>query len=251
MLISGVWQPIMNKSGKPTGTVSSFGKTNFQGPLIMILFVFLICLSPTQQIRAQGTYSDTITTPFRKGRWMSGLNGSFSSSTLKLNSAEELFTSNSYGIEIFSGKFFRDRWFVGFNVIAISSSGAGLIERESETMVIGPSISHYFLKESYGSLYVSVLPGYIRIREEGKISLDGEILNQKAEGPGFATRIRLGYSYVISRRIILDVGVGTNLAWLDLSYISEIDAINREESIFSNGTFFSFGFNVLLDEFFF
>ena len=241
----------MNKPGKSKGTTGNFGNTKFRSSLIFIFFVFLTYLVPTEQLRSQGPSSDTITTPFLKGRWLSGLNGSFSSNTLKLRSAEELFSSNSYGIEIFSGKFFRDRWFVGFNVIAASSSGAGLIERESETMLIGPSISHYFLKESYGSLYVSVLPGYIRIREEGKISVGEEILNQKAEGPGFATRIRLGYSYVISRRIILDVGVGTNLSWLDLSYNSEIEVTDREESIFSNGTFFSFGFNVLLDEFFF
>ena len=32
---------------------------------------------------------------------------------------------------------------------------------------------------------------------------------------------------------------------------SELEAIRRKESIFSNATFFSFGFNVLLDEFFF
>jgi hypothetical protein len=107
------------------------------------------------------------------------------------------------------------------------------------------------MKEPYGSLYVSVLPGYIRVREQGSVVTADEILNQRAEGPGFATRIRLGFSYVISRRIVLDVGVGTNLAWLDLSYSSEAEAINRKESIFSNGTFFSFGFNVLLDEFFF
>jgi hypothetical protein len=182
---------------------------------------------------------------------LSGLGGSFNSNTLKLASSEELFSSNSYGIEIFTGKFFKDRWFAGFNVIAISSSGSGLIERESESLLIGPSLSYYFMKEPYGSLYASVLPGYIRVREEGSFLNEGEILNQRAEGPGFATRLRLGFSYVISRRIVLDVGVGTNLAWLDLSYLSEFEDASRQESIFSNGTFFSFGFNVLLDEFFF
>ncbi len=219
--------------------------------LCCIFPALLIFTSPPTGLWAQSTDTDSVSTPFWKGRWLSGLNGSFSSNTLKLESTEDLYATNSYGIEIFTGTFFADRWFIGLNVIAIGSNSSGLIERESESMIIGPSISHYFLKESYGSLYVSVLPGYIRIREEGTISPGDEVLIQLAEGPGFATRIRLGYSYVISNRIVLDVGVGTNLSWLDVSYQSEIDLVNREESIFSNGTFFSFGFNVLLDEFFF
>ena len=120
-------------------------------------------MGPDAHLRAQGNDGDTITTPFRKGRWLSGLSGTFNSNTLKLASSEELFSSNSYGIEIFTGKFFKHRWFAGFNVIAISSSGSGLIERESESLLIGPSLSHYFMDEPYGSLYVSILPGYIRI----------------------------------------------------------------------------------------
>ena len=219
--------------------------------LFWVFSAFLLFTGPEAQILAQGTASDSVTTPFRKGRWLSGLDGSFSSSTLKLGSSEELFSSNNYGIGIFTGAFFRDRWFIGFNVVANSSSGSGIIQRESESLLIGPSLRYFFLKESYGSLYVSALPGYIRVREEGTVLLEGEVLNQKAEGPGFGTRIRLGYSYVISQRIVLDVGVGTSLSWLDISYSSEIDSIERSESIFSNGTFFSFGFNVLLDEFFF
>jgi hypothetical protein len=218
---------------------------------VWIFFAFLVYIIPSEQLQAQGIDRDSVTTPFRKGRWLSGLNGSFSSNTLKLGSSDELFSSSSYGIEIFTGTFFRDRWFVGLNVVANSSSGSGLIERESESLIIGPSLSYYFLKEPYGSLYVSVLPGYIRVREEGSVLVGGEPLNQKVEGPGFGTRIRLGYSYVISRRIILDVGVGTNFSWLDVSYDSEIERIDQQESIFSTGSFFSFGFNVLLDEFFF
>jgi hypothetical protein len=219
--------------------------------LTWVFFAILICIVPLAQLQAQGTDSDSVTTPFRKGRWLSGLEGSFSSSTLKLGSSEELFSSNNYGIGIFTGAFFRDRWFIGFNVVANSSSGSGIIERESESLLVGPSLRYFFLKESYGSLYVSALPGYIRVREEGTVLLEGEVLKQKAEGPGFATRIRLGYSYVISQRIVLDVGVGTSLSWLDVSYTSEIEEVGLKESIFSNGTFFSFGFNVLLDEFFF
>jgi hypothetical protein len=230
--------------------MESWGKYTL-ARLCVALLIFLLCATAGSQALAQDLTRDTITTPFRKGRWLSGLNGSFSSNTLKLDSSQDLISSNSYGIEIFTGFFFRDRWFAGFNVLAFSNNSAGLVERNSESMLIGPSVSHYFLKEPYGSLYVSVLPGYIRIREEGSVGQGSEIITQLAEGPGFSTRLRLGYSYVIAQRIVLDVGVGTTLSWVDVTYSSDLDAVNRKESVFSNGTFFSFGFNVLLDEFFF
>lgn len=218
---------------------------------LSVIFLSFLCMGLQGRAWAQDTSADTISTPFKKGRWLSGLSGSFSSNTLKLESKEGLLSTNSYGLEIFTGVFFRDRWFVGFNLLGFSSSGAGLIERKSESLIIGPSVSHYFLKEPYGSLYMSILPGYIRIREEGSIGEGDGINTQLAEGPGFAARFRLGYAYVISRRIVLDVGVGTTLSWLDINYNSDLESINRTESIFSNATFFSFGFNVLLDEFFF
>lgn len=241
----------MDKLKKLAESILNFRGKASSAIRFWIFLAFLMGTAPVTELSAQGSARDTVTTPFRKGRWLSGLNGSFSSNILKLESTEDLYATNSYGIEIFSGKFFRDRWFVGFNVIALGSSSSGLIERESESLVIGPSLSHYFLKEPYGSLYASILPGYIRVREEGSVVLDEQVFNQDAEGPGFATRLRLGYSYVISRRIVLDVGVGTNLAWLNVSYDSDIEGGTQKESIFSTGTFFSFGFNVLLDEFFF
>ena len=227
------------------------GKMDFWSQPFWRVLTFLICLIASVQIQAQDTDNDTVATPFRKGRWLSGLSGSYSSSTLKVDSSEELFTMNSYGLEIFTGVFIKDRWFLGFNLFALSGDGAGLIERESESMLIGPSVSHYFLKEPYGSLYLSVLPGYIRIREEGTVNDQEFNSTQRAEGPGFSTRIRLGYSYVIAQRIVLDVGVGTSLSWVDATYRSDLNDIERKESIFANTTFFSFGFNVLLDEFFF
>jgi hypothetical protein len=205
----------------------------------------------TDEAVAQDKDQDSIVTPFRKGRWLSGLSGSFNSNTLELSGSDQLVTTNAYNLEIFTGTFFRDRWFIGANVLAGRSSGGGLIDRESETFLIGPSASYYFLKETYGSLYFSLLPGYLRIRESSNLELDGRDIIETVEGPGFALRTKLGYAYVISDRIVLDVGVGTTFAWLDVQFESGLDRADREQSIFSNATFFSFGFNVLLDEFFF
>ena len=223
-----------------------------KGPWIAICVVVLFCSPGTAQETAPDDHSqDSVLTPFRQGRWLSGLSGTFNSSTLNIESSEDLVSANSYGLEIFTGNFFKDRWFLGGNIFVNSSTGDGLIKKESESVLIGPSLSYYFLKEPYGSLYLSVLPGYFRIRESATVQPQGEIIRELAEGPGFATRTRLGFAYVISDRIVLDVGVGTTLAWVDVEFTSTIEQTDRTEAIFSNTTFFTFGFNVLLDEFFF
>ncbi len=224
----------------------------FTGSWIIVFVAVLCCFSGTaQEISTNGQSQDSILTPFRKGRWLSGLSGTFNSSTLNIESSDNLVSANSYGLEIFTGTFFKDRWFLGANVFVNSSTGNGLINKESESFLVGPSLSYYFLKEPYGSLYMSVLPGYFRIRESAAIEPEGEIIQELAEGPGFATRTRLGFAYAISDAIVLDVGVGTTLAWVDIDFSSTSGQSDRTESIFSSSTFFSFGFNVLLDEFFF
>ena len=227
-------------------TFTIFIREQLRSFLVIGFLLLPILLASAQEIT-----QDSVTTPFRKGRWLSGLSGSFSSSALEISGSEELVSSNAYSLEVFTGTFFKDRWFVGANILAGRSEGSGLVERESETFLLGPSIGYYFLKESYGSLYLSVLPGYIRIRETSSVDLERRLVQQTVEGPGFALRTRLGYAYVISDRVVLDVGVGTSLAWLDIDLTSEALGANQNDSIFSNSTFFSFGFNVILDEFFF
>jgi hypothetical protein len=219
----------------------------------MIVFVAVLCCfsGTAQEISPDNLSQDSVLTPFRKGRWLSGLSGTFNSSTLNIESSDNLVSANSYGLEIFTGAFFKDRWFLGANIFVNSSTGDGLIKKESESLLIGPSVAYYFLKEPYGSLYLGVLPGYIRIRESAAVEPQGELIQELAEGPGFATRVRFGFAYVISDRIVLDVGVGTSLAWVDANFSSTIGETDRTEAIFSNSTFFTFGFNVLLDEFFF
>lgn len=182
---------------------------------------------------------------------MTGLNGSFSSNTIEIGSADGLASTNQYGLEISTGWFFRDRWFLAANVNAQRGSGGGFIERDFETFLIGASVTYYFLKDHFGSLYLSALPGYVRLRDETRFERTDEILAETVEGPGFGLNLRLGYSYVINDIIVLDVGLDNGFAWLDVEVASDIDGLQLEQSIFNNSTTFSFGFKVILDEFFF
>ena len=177
---------------------------------------------------------------------MTGLNGSFSSNTIKLDSGSGLVS----GLEISTGFFIRDRWFLGANISAQRGSGGGFIERDFESFLLGPSLSYYFLKDHFGSLYLRVLPGYVRFRDETRFEQENNILTETVDGPGFGLNFRLGYSYVINDIIVLDVGVDNAFSWLEVE-LSDLDNANVKQSIFNNTTSFSFGFKVILDEFFF
>ena len=182
---------------------------------------------------------------------MTGLNGSFSSNTVEIGSADGLASTNQYGLEISTGWFFKDRWFVGANVNAQRGSGGGFIERDYESFLIGASVTYYFLKDHFGSLYLRALPGYVRLRDETRFEQANALLTETVEGPGFGLVFRLGYSYVINDIIVLDIGLDNGFAWLDVEVASDVDNIELEQSIFNNSTTFSFGFKVILDEFFF
>ena len=72
---------------------------------------------------------------------MTGLNGSFSSNTVEIGSANGLASTNQYGLEISTGWFFRERWFIGANVNAQRGSGGGFIERDYETFLIASLVN--------------------------------------------------------------------------------------------------------------
>ena len=91
-----------------------------------ICMVILICSPGSAQQMSQDSVSqDSVLTPFRQGRWLSGLSGTFNSSSLNIESSDNLVSANSYGLEIFTGTFFKDRWFLGANVFVNSSTGDG------------------------------------------------------------------------------------------------------------------------------
>lgn len=213
-----------------------------------VKFIFLLLfLFSFQNISCQE--KDSIT-PFKKGRWLTGLSGSFASYTSILDNDNKVST-NTYGLELTTGNFFKDRWLIGGLLSAERVSGGGKIERGLETFFIAPTIAFYLSKNYQGSLFISISPGYIRFREETIINLNEEPIIERIEGPGFGARLSLGYSYVIHNRIAFDIGLNVNNYWLNTKQESLPLGSSSKESIMINGINFFFGFNVLLDDFFF
>jgi len=66
-----------------------------------------------------------------------------------------------------------------------------------------------------------------------------------------AADLVLGYSYTINSSIAFDLGLNMNLFWVDITQESLPAQNSINTSISASDLSFSFGFNILLDDFFF
>lgn len=200
----------------------------------------------------QPLFAQEAETPFQKGLWLTSLEGSISSSnnTTNTNQNQNNFTS-AYGLNIASNKLFKDRWAVGLRINAQRSAVSGVLERESESVFIGPSITHFLSDAPTGSLFISFSPGYVRFFEQSSASSGAVDISESIDGNGFGTAVRFGYAHLVNEKVLFNFGMNLNNFWIIADRVREpgLDISNENLSIGSIA--FSFGFSVLLEKFFF
>lgn len=217
--------------------------------LISFCFLFLLNI---ESIKAQHTDTkslDSIDTPFKKGRWLTGLDGIISSSTSEVAGIEGRTTTNQYGLNLTTGKFIKNRLLFGGTLQAQRSSSSGIVERATETLFVGPLGNYYLSNNKKGALFIQLAPGYVRYLDEAAINQVSQTTQINSEGNGFGAIIGVGYSYVINDRIAFDLAFNVNNFWITVDTVSTTGTIS--DTITVSDTLFSFGFNVLLDDFFF
>nr|WP_299073006.1 outer membrane beta-barrel protein [uncultured Allomuricauda sp.] len=217
-------------------------------PLFFLSFLLLLPISILSQ---QAKSQDSLNTPFRKGRWLTGLSGSISSNISEVRGLNEKTITNEFGLNISTGQFIKDRWLFGGNLNADRASSGGNVDSTRETLFIGPFIAYYLSQNHRGSLFTKLSPGYVRYNEDiqlNSIASPNEILS---EGGGFGTLIGLGYSYVIHDKIAFDIGFDLNLFWIGIDQEEQPLGTVTSQNISISNTAFTFGFNVILDDFFF
>lgn len=190
---------------------------------------------------------DTLDTAFRQGRWLTGLSGTISSTTTEVKKANLKNTSNNYGINIETGKFIKDRFLFGGKFQANQSSTNGSVERTTETFYIGPFSNYYLTDNKTGALFATASLGYVKYKDKTLIQSNQE----NGEGGGLGTILGVGYSYTINDFIAFDLGLNINLFWVNIEQESLPSQVITNTRISSNNISFSFGFNVILDDFFF
>ncbi|WP_350286124.1 outer membrane beta-barrel protein [uncultured Croceitalea sp.] len=216
-------------------------------PLVALLLLSASLCAQSQQ----HTSTDSFNTPFRKGRWLTGLSGSISSNTSEVSGLNEKTVTNEFGLNISTGRFIKDRWLFGGNLNADRASSGGTVDSTRETLFIGPFLSYYLSPNHRGSLFTRVSPGYVRYSEETQLNTVALPTEFSSEGGGFGTLIGLGYSYVIHDKIAFDIGFDLNLFWINIDQEQQPLGTVTTQKISISNTAFTFGFNVILDDFFF
>ncbi|MGB5238970.1 MAG: DUF481 domain-containing protein [Flavobacteriaceae bacterium] len=219
----------------------------FRYALILVI-LYGICIG-SSDILGQNSTADSTITPFRKGRWLTGITGTISSSVNETKSTDERTSSNEYALNIVGGNFFRDRWLVGGIVQMTRSDADGLTDLNSESLFLGPLISRYFSDSDRGSLFLTLSPGYTRYNNTISFMDDLDENFEESEGSGFGFIVSLGYSYVILDRVSFDIGVSLSQSWLNVERRLEQDEVVFSDDINLRDISFSFGFRVLLDRF--
>ncbi|WP_298539064.1 hypothetical protein [uncultured Aquimarina sp.] len=212
-----------------------------------ILVVLLLLVSLTGN--SQEKENDSVVTPFRKGRWFTGLSGTINSSTIKLQSTGENTSTNEFGINLTTGKFIKDRFLIGGTLTLNRSNNSGIVERTSENIFIAPLVSYFISKNKQGSLFFQLAPGYVRYKDETRIEQADSFVQQLGEGGGFGSLVGIGYSYAFFDLVTFDLGLKLNLLWINVDQEALPANTVTSEDIFISNISFSFGFNILVDQF--
>lgn len=211
-------------------------------------------LTLTSLICCQLSYSqkqEFSQTAFKKGRWLTGLSGTINSTTTNRGNDDLKTTSNNFGINIESGKFIRDRFLIGGRFQTNKNSTNGSLEGSTETIFIGPFSNYYFSDSTTGSLFVTTSLGYVRYKDKIQLQQADLLVQEFGEGSGLGALVGFGYSYTINNSVAFDLGINVDLYWVNIEQKSlPIETITNTK-ITSNDISFSFGFNVILDDFFF
>ena len=213
------------------------------------LFVALNISLVYSQNTVPANATDNSVTPFRKGRWLTSLSGNISTTTNELKSTNSKTVSNDYGLNLSTGKFFKERWLFGVTFQAQRQESNGDVNIVGESLYLGPQFARYFSKTKDGSLFLNISPGFVLYRSLASINevTDFQI---EEEGNGFGTVISLGYSYVIRDLISLNIGFNLENYWIGVDSINTAGIPESDDIKISNFSF-TFGFGVILDDFFF
>ncbi len=176
----------------------------------VILLLLLIAAIPWQLFgQEKMTKKDSVETPFRKNRWMTVVGGSISSSTINGNPQGgnvNAFTSR-YSVNIALSYFVITKLSVGLSFNAYRNSSRQLIERETESMTVGPFVTYFISTSNNGSVFFQAGSGYGKYWEENIEEQDSITVTQNITGNEFGGSIGLGYSHVILDKLAFNISM--------------------------------------------
>jgi hypothetical protein len=118
-------------------------------------------------------------------------------------------------------------------------------------MQIGPSFRYYTSDSPIGSLYFQGTLVYVKFQENITINDLTNSFSRRVDGKGIGLIISFGYSYLVSDWVIFDIGLNYDTNWIDTDLESPTRSQMESENFTLGGITYSFGFNILINEFFF
>ena len=218
---------------------------------ILVVFLIAFFYASTPICMAQETEKDTTknesVTPFRKGRWITGLTGFIGSGSTENTNTKTKSISNQYRIELNTGKFIKDRINLGLsaNMERSNIEESDVEVLTSESFFIGPKGTYYASGSSIGSIFFSLSPGYALYRDKAGSVVDNVYIENVNKGGGFGFLFTFGFAYVIDDRVSFDLGLNYNVYWLNLDQESNTGQDLGSDSYELSNLSFSFGFKIL------
>lgn len=182
---------------------------------LLLIILFAICL----QLSSQGqelSIDDSLYTPYRKTRWLAGISGGILSSNSDQNQGENVFI-NRYSFDINISYFVEKRIMAGLEFYIFRSAMRELIERESETVSIGPVGRYYLSREGEGSVFFETGLRHGRYWEKTTLNPHSDSLKeyQLLTGKEFGVVVGVGYSHSMIDKIAFEMGMDYYFASLD------------------------------------
>jgi len=200
------------------------------------------------------TGKDRVQLAFDKGRWFTGLLGSINSTSFNRKSQQsgtsKTFLSE-YNFTIQSGVFIKDRWLLGALLITEKDNEGILILEESEQLSLGPFSRYYITENGFGGIYFQSVLAYSRYSSQSQSTGALVILSDKYQGSGFGLSIGAGYSFTPNRFVTLDLQLSYRFTKVYGERTDLLEELVFREDLSQGEIIFSFGFNIILNEFFF
>ena len=227
-----------------------------------ILFIFLLVNFPTfgqdstKLDQEDGLVQDSIDTdlkpekqmPFRKGRVLLGASVYISSDGVRYDTASysNQRVTNDFNFEFKSGYFVLDKFLVGgfFRIKRLSSSD--LINKELETLQVGPFLRYYLSPNSHGGVFLHMALSYAMVRDELKFTIGNNQVDRVVKGDGFGTGLGVGYSYSPFDRMSLDMSVSYSLIFGRANITNNLTQQNVFEDFIYTQILFGLGVYVIL-----
>lgn len=174
-----------------------------------IIVIGLIAFFAITNLSAQTTgQGDSAYTPYRQSRWLTGISGGIMSSSSEQVNGENVFT-NRYNFDISISYFLAKRWMAGLEFNIFRSTINELVERESETMTLGPVGRFYVSPKGEGSVFFEAGVRHGQYWEKTTLTLQpgGEKHYELLSGNEIGAILGIGYSHTLLDKIAFEMGM--------------------------------------------